>query len=133
MSKPDPYEGISLRRVPPPRTLAVGGWWRARWRFRSVGMPLQSFPVPPPWGDVDTTSLFVSCWRNNGEKLVVDVFSRDETVSAESLTCVSVIAAWLKRKAGGNDIEVDGIRGRPVVKLSRLEPGHIEEMESLGY
>jgi len=129
-----PYEGVKLNPVPPPPTVAVGGWWRTRWHLRSVGDPLGSFPIPPPWGDVDATSLFISCWWGSDDELVVDAFSRSKEISGELLSCVSMIVAWFEYKSGaGRVIEVDGLRGHPLMRLSQIESGYIEEMEALGY
>lgn len=126
------YEGVTPRHVPLPQVVEVGEWWRSRWRFRSLGVELERFSVPPPWGDIDSTSLFVSCWWD-GDVLVTDVLSRTEAISGESLTCVSMIAAWFEYKAGANNVEVDGIMRHPVLKLSQIESWYVEQMEALGY
>jgi hypothetical protein len=128
----DDYAGITIRSTPVPVPDRVGSWWRRRWTFVVAG-GRREFRLPPPLGDATDLQLVASCWWESESQLVLELHTRNEQLSGDELTYVSIVAAWLAVCFPDAEIIVDGVRDHPLLKTSRLSPDLVRYLRDHGY
>jgi hypothetical protein len=90
------YDGVTIRSPKFPVAERIEDWWRRRWHFTLPDGGKGRIVVPPPIGVYGDVTMIVSAWPTD-EGAIVETFTREEKLSAEEITHVSVIAAWLCR------------------------------------
>jgi hypothetical protein len=65
--------------------------------------------------------------------MVLELHTRNEKLSGDELTYVSVAAAWLVVCFPDSDIVVDGVLEHPILRMSSLSPHLVRDLQGRGY
>jgi hypothetical protein len=114
----DDYRNASFSNYVTPVAEIIGRWWRRRWSIQITEGGGNSFTIPPPVADIDVPAMFVSAWWESESLLLLDTYSRTETLQDDELIYVSVIAAWLRYRLAPAELIVQGVKGHPILTLS---------------
>jgi hypothetical protein len=127
------YEGVRLNVPALPVAERVGTWWRRRWHFEISGGATGGFALPPPIADAMEGNLILTSWWPTADSLVVEVFGRTERLSADEMTYISIIGAWLRVRFSESDIKLEGTSTNAILKMSQLSPETIRMLTEYGY
>jgi hypothetical protein len=127
------YEGLRLRVPTMPPSERVGDWWRQRWHFRLEHATGGEFRLPPPLGEIREMAMLVSSWWESETLLIVEMITREQELSVDELTYVSLVGAYLRWKFPEGDILVEDMMDHPILKMSRLGPESIRFLREHGY
>jgi len=127
------YEDVRLNVAALPDPERIGAWWRRRWHFEISGGAAGGFALPPPMGEGMDGDMILSSWWPAAGRLVVEAFGRTEKTSADEMTYISVIGAWLRVRFPDSEIKLEGTSTNAVLRMSRLNPDSIRWLEENGY
>jgi hypothetical protein len=126
------YEGLRPRVSVTPPSESVGDWWRRRWHFRVENASGGEFRLPPPLGEIQEIAMLVSSWWESGT-LVVEMTTKEQELSVDELTYMSLIGAYLTWKFPEGDIVVNDMVDHPILKMSRLGSESTRFLRDHGY
>lgn len=127
----DDYADMRLRPIAFPAPERIGSWWRWRWTFL-VTKGGRRFRLPPPTVELDLQML-VSCWWEDDSLLVLECHTRDDKMTGDELTYVTIAAAWLRISFPEAEILVQGVHDHPILRMSQLPPELIQYFRGRGY
>ena len=92
----------------------------------------RGFRLPPPMVELDLQML-VSCWWESDSRMILEAHTRDDKMSGDELTYITIAAAWLRVCFPEAEILVENVHDHPILRMSQIPPERIRYLHDLGY